>query len=70
MKFSPDGTHAHCATQNCYVSMNQTEGQCRDQHRCDDESCPLEKEFGRPRFGRALDLMASGITQVIGKIAG
>lgn len=70
MKFSPDGTHAHCATHNCYVSMNQTEGQCRDQHHCDDESCPLAKEFGRPRFGRALDLMASGITQVVGKIAG
>ena len=55
MKHSPDGTHAHCATHNCYVSLNQTEGHCRDDHHCNDDVCPLEKELGRPRFGRALE---------------
>lgn len=70
MKTSPDGTHAHCTTHDCYVSLKQTEGRCRDGHRCGDEVCPLEKELGRPRFGRALDLMAAGITQAVGKIGG
>ena len=70
MKTSPDGTHAHCATHDCYVSLKQTEGRCRDDHHCGDEVCPLEKELGRPRFRRALDMMAAGITQVVGKIGG
>ena len=30
----------------------------------------LEKELGRPRFGRALDIMAAGLGQVMGKIGG
>ena len=68
MKTSPDGSHAHCATHNSWVSLNQTEGQCRDGHNCTDEACPLEKELGRPRFGRALDMMAASIGQVVGKI--
>ena len=28
---------------------------------------PLEQEFGRPRFGRALEMMAAGMGQLIGK---
>jgi hypothetical protein len=70
MKTTPDGTHAHCATHNCYVPLNQTEGHCRDQHSCNDDVCPLEKELGRPRFGRALDTMAAGLGQMVGKIGG
>lgn len=70
MKTSPQGSHAHCPTHNCWVPLNQTEGQCRDDHHCTDEVCPLEKELGRPRFGRALEMMASSIGQVVGKIGG
>jgi len=60
-------THAFCPTKSRPVSVDQTEGQCRDQHRCGDEACPLEKEFGRPRFSRAIEMMAAGIGQVMGK---
>ena len=67
MKMSPDKTHAFCETHSCYVPLNQTEGQCRDQHRCTDEACPLEQQLGRPRFGRALDMMAQGIVGIAAK---
>lgn len=70
MKLSHDKTHAFCDTHNQYVSLNQTEGHCRDEHHCNDEACPLEKQFGRPRFARALEIMAAGMGQVAGKIAG
>ena len=68
MKLSPDKSHAYCERQSCHVPIDQTEGQCRDHHACSDEACPLEKEFGRPRFGRALEMMAAGIGQVVGKL--
>jgi hypothetical protein len=68
MKLSPDKSHAFCGTHACHVSLDQTEGQCRDQHSCNDEACPLEKEFGRPRFGAALEMMAASIGQVARKL--
>ncbi|MFN4141516.1 hypothetical protein [Aestuariivirga sp.] len=67
MNLSPDKSHAYCTRQSCYVRLDQTEGQCRDDHNCSDAACPLEKEFGRPRFGRALEMMAAGIGSVIAK---
>jgi hypothetical protein len=42
--------HAYCPTQSRHVSLDQTEGQCRDRHSCSDAACPLEKEFDRPAF--------------------
>ena len=60
--------HAYCPTQSRHVSLDQTEGQCRDRHSCSDAACPLEKEFDRPRFSRALEMMASAIGQVGGKV--
>lgn len=60
--------HAYCPTQSRHVSLDHTEGQCRDRHSCSDAACPLEKEFDRPRFSRALEMMASAIGQVGGKI--
>ena len=68
MKLSPDASHAFCETHSCHDSLDQTEGQCRDQHNCDDGACPLEKQFGRPRFGAALEMMAASIGQVAEKI--
>ena len=59
-----NSSHAFCETHQCNVSTDQTEGQCRDAHRCGDEACPLEKELGRPRFARALEMLAAGIGQV------
>ena len=67
MKLSPDKSHAYCERQACHVPLDRTEGQCRDDHACSDETCPLEKEFGRPRFGRALDMMAQGLCGIAAK---
>ncbi len=67
MKMSPDKTHAYCETHACYVALNQTEGQCRDEHNCNDDVCPLEKQLGRPRFGQALDMMAKGMAGIAAK---
>ena len=67
MKLSPDKSHAYCERQTRHVALDQTEGQCRETHACSDEACPLEKEFGRPRFGRALEMMAAGMGPFAGK---
>jgi hypothetical protein len=56
-------SHAHCERQQRHVSLNQTEGQCRDAHNCSDERCPLESEFGGDRFTHTLNLLAASIGQ-------
>lgn len=61
-------THAYCPTHNTHVNLDQTEGQCRERHNCNDDACPLEKEFDRPRFAKALEMMAASIGQVAGKL--
>lgn len=67
MKLSPDKSHAFCETHSCYVALNQTEGHCREEHNCSDAACPLEKQLGRPRFGRALESMAQGLCGLAAK---
>ena len=62
--------YARCETRDSFVSLKQTEGQCRDKHNCSDEACPLESKFGQERFGRALSLMAASIGQSFAKTAG
>lgn len=61
--YSGSQNFAHCEKQDCAVSLDQTEGQCRDCHNCNDGPCPLEKQFGPNRFSRALNMLASGIGQ-------
>ena len=63
MTFPPDRSHAYCTTHSCYVPLNQTEGQCREQHSCSDDACPLEKELGHSRFANAIEQMAASIGQ-------
>lgn len=63
MSLSASNTHAFCARQDRHVSLDQTEGECREQHRCSDEACPLESKFGADRFARSLELMAASIGQ-------
>jgi hypothetical protein len=43
------------------VSLAQSEGQCRDEHHCGDEKCPLEAKFQASNFAHALNLLAPGI---------
>jgi hypothetical protein len=52
-----------CPKENTSVPLNQTEGQCRDAHRCSDDPCPLECQFGQDRFTAALDMLAASIGQ-------
>lgn len=59
--------YARCETRDRFVSLEQTEGQCRDKHNCSDEACPLENKFGQERFGRALSMMAASIGQAFAK---
>jgi hypothetical protein len=56
-------SHAHCPTRGHAVSLDQTEGQCRDKHNCSDEACPLEHQFGQERFAKSLSMMAASIGQ-------
>jgi hypothetical protein len=39
-------SYCNCSKINRAVCLEQTEGQCRDEHQCmDDAQCPLEKQF-------------------------
>ena len=62
--------YARCETRDRYVSLEQTEGQCRDKHNCNDDACPLESKFGKERFSKALSLMAASIGQSFAKPSG
>jgi len=55
------GQYSYCKTAGCQVSLEQTEGQCRDEHHCGDEKCPLEGKFHGRTFAHALNLLAPGI---------
>ena len=44
----------YCEKAKRNVSLEQTEGQCRERHNCGDGPCPLESELGQGRFSRAL----------------
>jgi hypothetical protein len=67
MSISINPAHARCSKRDAFVSLEQTEGQCRDKHYCNDEACPLEGEFGQNRFGRALSLLAASFGQSLEK---
>ncbi len=43
-----------CKNAKRNVSLEQTEGQCRERHNCGDGPCLLESELGQSRFSRAL----------------
>ena len=57
-------SHAYCPTQTRHVSLDQTEGQCRERHSCSGDACPLEKNFQPTDFSRALEMMAAAIGHV------
>lgn len=44
----------YCEKAKRNVSLEQTEGQCRERHNCADGLCPLESEFEKGHFSRAL----------------
>ena len=46
--------YQYCKNAKRNVSLEQTEGQCRERHNCGDGPCPLEFELGQSQFSRAL----------------
>jgi hypothetical protein len=42
----------YCKNIKKNVSLEQTEGQCRERHNCGDGPCPLEFEFKQSHFLR------------------
>ena len=61
MSISVNPSYCHCATRGIAVSLEQTEGQCRERHNCGDDPCPLEQEFGQDRYNRALNLLVPNL---------
>lgn len=45
--------YLYCERAKRNISLEQTEGQCRERHNCDGDVCPLESELGQNRFSRA-----------------
>jgi hypothetical protein len=70
MSISTNSIFARCSKQNRSVSLEQTEGQCRDRNNCSDDACPLAGEFGKDRFGHTLSMLAASIGQGFAKTHG
>ena len=63
MSISVNPSYLQCPRVGHGVCLEQTEGQCRDQHHCGDEACPLEQELGKNQFRRALGMLSASIGQ-------
>jgi hypothetical protein len=50
----------YCKDAKRNVSLEQTEGQCRERHNCGKGPCPLESEFRQNQFSRILALLMPG----------
>ncbi|MCB1378455.1 MAG: hypothetical protein KDK89_08845 [Alphaproteobacteria bacterium] len=61
MSYSSNPAYSLCPSKGKLVSIDQTEGQCRDSHNCGDGACPLEGDFGKDRFHNALAALSAGI---------
>ena len=53
--------YQYCKNAKRNVSLEQTEGQCRERHNCGDGACPLEPEFKQSHFSRIFALMMPGL---------
>ena len=57
MRISVNPGYHYCPNAKRNVSLEQTEGQCRERHNCADGACPLESEFGQSHSSKAYDLL-------------
>ena len=62
MSISVNPSYCRCSRHNINVSLEQTEGQCREEHNCDDGACPLEGQFGQDNYARALRFLMPSLT--------
>jgi hypothetical protein len=61
MSISVNPAYRCCEKAKRYVSLEQTEGECRERHNCAEDACPLENEFGQNNFRRALEVLSTNI---------
>jgi hypothetical protein len=54
VSISVNPSYCRCSRHNINVSLEQTEGECRETHDCGDGDCPLEGQFGQNNYTRAL----------------
>ena len=57
----------YCSKVEQNVPVEQTEGQCREQHNCGDGACPLEAKFTQARFPNAFAVLAPYLYDLIVK---
>jgi hypothetical protein len=57
MSISVNPGYHYCPSAKRNVSVEQTEGQCRERHNCADGACPLEAEFGQSHSSKAYDFL-------------
>lgn len=57
MSISVNPGYHYCPNAKRNVSLEQTEGQCRERHSCADGACPLEAEFGHGASSKAYDFL-------------
>jgi hypothetical protein len=62
MNISINPGYHYCKNARRNVSLEQSEGQCRERHNCADGPCPLEK-FKEGRFSKALALLMPGFSR-------
>jgi hypothetical protein len=62
MSISLNTPYRRCSRLNINVSLAQTEGQCREAHRCEEGPCPLEGKFGREDYAWAIRLLMPSLT--------
>jgi hypothetical protein len=50
----------HCPRMNTYVSLDQTEAQCRERHHCEEAGkCPLGDQLGLTSLERTIARLAA-----------
>lgn len=58
-----DRTYCYCTQTKRSISLDQTEGQCRDEHGCHgDQRCPLESQFNGGHRQNALEALVRALT--------
>ncbi len=63
MSKSDGARYRFCEKLGRAVLIEQTEGQCRDQHNCGDFTCPLETSFSQDSIDRSLSLLAPALLE-------
>lgn len=53
--------YKYCNNAKRNVSLEQTEGQCRERHNCGEGPCPLVSDLGQGRFSKTLAFLMPGL---------